>query len=135
MPNPHHPDVPQDPGDGGILRPIAVRTVTLHRTIGTWPGDFSVGKHRNHNQGTFQFLIGQAPGQWVQFYAVNTFCSHAAGSNEVGPGIEISGQNGGLLHGWLTFHVWGLAPREDGNHAEEVSTGVQAGRGACRASR
>ena len=41
----------------------------------------------------------------------------------------------GLLHGWLTFHVWGLAPREDGNHAEEVSIGVQAGRGAGRASR
>jgi hypothetical protein len=100
MPNPRHPEVPFDPGDAGILRGIDVRTVTLHRTIGFWSNDFSLGKHRSHDEGTFQFLIGQDPGQWAQFFAVNTFSSHAAGSNEVGPGIEISGQNGEPLTDW-----------------------------------
>jgi uncharacterized protein with ParB-like and HNH nuclease domain len=27
---------------------------------------------------------------------------------------------GGLLHGWLTFHVWRCAPRKDVHRAEEV---------------
>lgn len=120
MPNPLCLDVPYDPGNAGIARPIQVQTVTLHRTTGRWPGDYSVGKNRDHNSGTFQFLIGQDDGQWVQFYPVNTFCSHAAGSNEVGPGIEISGQNGepltewqvhalGIICRWLRDE-WGITP-------------------------
>ena len=32
----------------------------------------------------------------------------------------------GLPRVWLTFHVWGSAPRKDGSHAQEVSAGVQA---------
>lgn len=101
MPDPFGPPgCPYDSGDAGIGRPIDVRTVTLHRTIGRWPGDYSVGKHRDHNSGTFQWLIGQDDGQWVQFYPANSFCSHAAGSNEAGPGIEISGQNGEDLTDW-----------------------------------
>lgn len=101
MPNPFGPPgCPYDPGNAGIARPIDVRTVTLHRTIGRWGGDYSVGKNRDHNSGTFQWLIGQDEGQWVQFYPVNSFCSHAAGSNEAGPGIEITGQNGEALTDW-----------------------------------
>jgi hypothetical protein len=94
------PGCPYDPGNAGLARRIDVRTVTLHRTIGRWPGDYSVGKTRDHNSGTFQLLIGQGDGQWVQFYPINTFCSHAAGSNNCGPGIEISGQNGEPLTDW-----------------------------------
>lgn len=101
MPNPFGPPgCPYDPGNAGIARPIDVRTVTLHRTIGRWGGDYSVGKNRDHNSGTFQWLIGQDEGQWVQFYPANSFCSHAAGSNEAGPGIEITGQNGEPLTDW-----------------------------------
>ena len=94
------PGCPYDPGNAGIARPIDVRTVTLHRTIGRWPGDYTVGKTRDHNSGTFQYLIGQAAGQWVQFYPCNTFSSHAAGANNAGPGIELSGQNGEALTDW-----------------------------------
>jgi hypothetical protein len=100
MPDPLFGECPYDPGNGGPSRGIEVQTVTLHRTIGRWAGDYSVGKNRDHNNGTFQFLIGQEPGQWVQFYRADRFCSHAAGSNEVGPGIELSGQNGEPLTDW-----------------------------------
>lgn len=114
------PGCPYDPGNAGIARRIKVQTVTIHRTTGTWPGDYSVGKNRSHNDGTFQYLIGQAHGQWVQFYPLDTFASHAAGANQVGPGIEISGQNGEPLTDWqvdalgrvLRFlrDEWGIAP-------------------------
>jgi hypothetical protein len=120
MPNPLFGDCPYDPGNAGLSRGIEVQTVTLHRTIGSWRGDYSVGKTRDHNSGTFQFLIGQSPGQWVQFYPVNTFCSHAAGSNNVGPGLELSGQNGEPLTDWQIEALgrvmrwlrddWGIAP-------------------------
>lgn len=92
--------VPADHGRDAD-RPQAVHAVTLHRTIGTWPGDYSVGKNRLHSTpGTFNFLIGQDEGQWVQFYSSDTRCSHAAGSNTAGPGIEFSGQNGEPLTDW-----------------------------------
>lgn len=120
MPDELCPSVPYDPGDAGPGRPIDVRTVTLHRTIGRWAGDYSVGKHRSHDQGTFQFLIGQGDGEWVQFYPVGTFCSHAAGANLAGPGIEISGQNGEPLTDWQITALghmcrwlvdeWGITP-------------------------
>ncbi len=32
----------------------------------------------------------------------------------------------GLLHVWLTSHVWDVVPRKDGNRAEEVPARVQA---------
>ena len=121
MPNPFGPPgCPYDPGDAGIGRNIRVDTPTLHRTIGSWPGDYSVGKHRSHDEGTFQWLVGPEPGQWVQFFPCDRFASHAYGSNEAGPGIEISGQNGEPLTDWqidalgqiLRFLVdeWGVSP-------------------------
>lgn len=72
----------------------------MHRTIGKWPGDFSVGKNRTHSSpGTFQFLVGQDEDEWVQFYPADVRCTHAAGGND-GCGIEFSGQNGEPLTGW-----------------------------------
>jgi hypothetical protein len=121
MPNPFGPPgCPYDPGAEPPDDRIDVRTVSLHRTIGLWNGDYSVGKNRTHAQGTFQFLIGQQPGQWVQFYAVNNFCSHGYGANRAGPGIELSGQNGEALTDWQIDALgqilrwlrdeWGIAP-------------------------
>lgn len=85
---------PSDPvPPKGSLDPIAV---TLHRTIGQWPGDYSVGK----NEGLFQFLIGQDDGQWVQFMDTNSVAYHCNGSNFKSFGIELSGQNGEPLTAW-----------------------------------
>jgi N-acetylmuramoyl-L-alanine amidase len=120
MPSGLCPLVPYDPGAEPVNDPIDVRTVVLHRTIGFWPGDYSVGKNRTHEQGTFQFLIGQAPGEWVQFYPVDNYCSHGYGANNAGPGIEISGRDGEALTDWQIDALgqimrwlrdtWGIAP-------------------------
>lgn len=96
--------LPYDPGASSgqdSSRRQYVRGCVLHRTIGSWPGDYGVGKNRRHDSpGTFNFLVGQAPGQWVQFYPADVRCSHAAGANAIGPGIEFSGQNGEPLTDW-----------------------------------
>lgn len=95
---------PYDPGADTHLndsRRQNVRAVTFHRTVGTWPGDHSVGKNRHHDTpGTFNYLIGQDEGQHACFYPADVRCSHAAGANQAGPGIEFSGQNGEPLTDW-----------------------------------
>lgn len=95
---------PHDPGADSAsngVRSQAVRAVTLHRTVGSWPGDYSVGKNRHHSSpGTFNFLIGADRDQAVMFYPPEVRCSHAAGANRAGPGIEFSGQNGAPLTDW-----------------------------------
>lgn len=99
--------VPHDPGADSQDRPVAVRAVTLHRTTSPfYTGDYSVGKHRLHSTpGTFNFLVGPDPGQWVQFYRADCRCSHAAGANYAGPGIEITGRNGDPLSDWALYAV------------------------------
>lgn len=93
--------VPHDPGADSQDRFVAVRAVTCHRTIGRWSGDYGVGKNRSHAApGTFNFLVGQDEGQWVQFYRADCRCSHAAGANYAGPGIEFSGLNDERLTPW-----------------------------------
>ncbi len=100
------PGIPHDPGADSQTRFVAVRAPTLHRTIGSWPGDYSVGKNRLHSSpGTFNFLVGANDDQWVQFYRADNRCSHAAGANYAGPGIEISGQNGAPLTPWQVARV------------------------------
>lgn len=90
---PWMPNIPHDPGEYplGSLSPTAV---VLHRTIGSWPGDYGVGKHgRDGEPIGFHFLIGRDYLQIVQFYSTETKCAHAAGANSWSVGIEFSGQN------------------------------------------
>ncbi len=92
--------VPVHPGRD-VQRPQGVRACTVHRTIGRWPGDLSVGTGRVHSSpGTFPLLIGQAENEWAAIYWTETRCSHAAGGNYAGPGIELSGGNGEWLTDW-----------------------------------
>lgn len=108
---------------GGSINPTAV---VLHRTIGSWPGDLSVGTHGGApGYISFHFLIGQAPGEWTQFIGpdgegVGHLMNHAAGANDWAFGIEISGDQGEALTDWQVDRVaeilqwardeWGIAP-------------------------
>lgn len=76
----------------GNLVPVAI---TLHRTYGGWPGDYSVGK-----QGLFQFLIGQEVGQRVQFMSTDSVAYHCNGSNFKSFGVEITGTNEDVPTDW-----------------------------------
>ncbi len=79
--------------NGSRLQPV--RAVTVHTTEGV--NSVGVGQSRHHNTpGTFNFLTGRA-GQLWQFYPADVRCSHAAGSNKAGPGIENEGFTGQAL--------------------------------------
>lgn len=102
-----YPNIPHDPGADCTAQLNAARAdahpeqgLIVHRTIGRWPGDYGVGKGRRHSTpGTFPVLIGQGYGEWVEFYPLNTRCTHAADANRW-PGIEFSGMNGEPLTEW-----------------------------------
>lgn len=88
---------------GGPIQPTAV---VLHRTVGRWPGDLSIGTHGG-SQGyvSFHFLVGQDAGQWTQFAPVDVLCNHAAGANDWSFGIEISGMPDEELTAWQIERV------------------------------
>lgn len=104
---PWMPGVPADPAPTfGALAPIAI---VLHRTYGGWGGDYAVGK-----RGTFQFLIGQDDGQWVQFASTDSVCYHCNGANLKAFGIELTGTNDDPLTDWQAARLgdvlrWGHA--------------------------
>lgn len=96
------PGIPYDQGDHpkGTMRPVAI---TLHRTYGSWAGDYSVGKHGNPKEDVgFQLLIGKAEGKWVQFYDSTTVCWHAGSrwGNWNTIGVEFEGTNDQRLTDW-----------------------------------
>jgi hypothetical protein len=76
-------------------RRLTVRAVTIHTTQGT--NSVGLGASRHHSSpGTFNFLVGRKGELW-QFYPAHVRCSHAAGSNTAGPGIENEGYTGNPL--------------------------------------
>ena len=80
------------------LTPTAV---VLHRTYGSWAGDYSIGKSgRGKEPIGFHFLIGEDEGRWVQFYDTTVRCNHAAGANDWSVGVEIEGRNEDRLTDW-----------------------------------
>lgn len=82
-----------DYGSNGS-RLVTVRCATVHTTEGYGLGLINLGKTRRHSTpGTFNFLILE-DGRIIQFYPANVRCSHAAGSNYTGPGIELEGKTG-----------------------------------------
>lgn len=93
------PGIPFDQGSEaqGSLNPTAV---ILHRTYGSWAGDYSVGVGTGRPGIGFHFLVGKAHGRWVQFYDTRTKCSHAAGANSWSVGIEFEGRNEEQLTPW-----------------------------------
>jgi hypothetical protein len=93
------PGIPFDQGSEaqGSLSPTAV---ILHRTYGSWAGDYSVGVGTGRPGIGFHFLVGKQPGNWVQFYDTRTKCSHAAGANSWSVGIEFEGKNEQPLTDW-----------------------------------
>lgn len=131
MSSPIFPDAPltrvtnPDRQLGGTINPAAV---VLHRTVGRWPGDLSVGTHGGApGYISFHFLVGQDDGQWTQFIGPNgegvgTLMNHAAGANDWSFGIEISGMPDEALTDWQVDRVaailrwardeWGIAPRK-----------------------
>ena len=81
----------------GKLTPTAI---VLHRTYGSWVGDYAVGRHGRDVNGDgkvdpigFHFLIGKHEGNVVQFYATSTVCNHAKGASTWAVGIEFEGRN------------------------------------------
>jgi N-acetylmuramoyl-L-alanine amidase len=93
------PGIPFDQGSEsqGSLNPTAV---ILHRTYGSWNGDYSVGVGTGRPGIGFHFLVGKESGQWVQFYDTRTKCSHCAGANSWAVGIEFTGKNEEQLTAW-----------------------------------
>ena len=88
---------------GGPIQPTAV---VLHRTVGRWPSDLSIGTHGGRpGYVSFHFLVGQDDGQWTQFAPVDVLCNHAAGANGWAFGIEISGMPDEELTGWQIERV------------------------------
>jgi hypothetical protein len=79
------------------LNPTAV---ILHRTYGSWNGDYSVGVGTGREGIGFHFLVGKNSGNWVQFYDTRTKCSHAKGANSWSVGIEFEGKNEEPLTDW-----------------------------------
>lgn len=72
-------------------RRITVRAGIIHTTEGT--DSRGLGANRHHNSpGTFNFLIRQ--GVLYCYYPAWVRCSHAAGGNYSGPGIEIDMYDG-----------------------------------------
>lgn len=95
-----------------------VRVGIVHTTEGVGDGLIALGATRHHNTpGTFNFLVMQ-DGRLYQFYPADVRCSHAAGANHAGPGIEHEGFTGqprpaaqlatlGRLARWL-HDEWGV---------------------------
>lgn len=94
------PGVPYQPGKHPRAR-LNPTAVVLHRTYGSWPGDYAIGRNgRGGEPIGFHFLIGKNEGEWVQFYDTSVVCNHAAGANSWAVGIEISGRNEDPLTAW-----------------------------------
>ena len=77
----------------------------MHRTYGSWAGDFSIGRDGRRENGVmkpigFHFLIGKEEGRWAQFYDTAVSCNHAAGANSWAVGIEVEGRNEQPLTDW-----------------------------------
>jgi hypothetical protein len=93
--------VPYDQGRNinGSVTPTAI---VLHRTYGSWPGDYNVGKNgRSDSPGIgFHFLVGKASRRWVQFYDTSQKTGHAKGANSWSVGIEFEGRNEESLTDW-----------------------------------
>jgi hypothetical protein len=100
-------------GGYGPLAPIAV---VLHRTYGSWPGDYSVIR-----QGKLcQILIGKDEGRWVQFASTDQVHYHCNGANFRAFGIELEGTNEDPLTAWqearlgdvlrYAFETYGIPP-------------------------
>jgi hypothetical protein len=70
------------------------KACVMHRTIGRWGGDQAVLERSRVP--SVHFLVGQADGQWWQYYDTTTTTAHAAGANSYAVGIEFSGQNSDL---------------------------------------
>lgn len=71
-----------------------VRAVTLHKPQGTCPGVVSIGVSRNHGSpGTFNATLC-FDGTLRVHYPWNVRCTHAAGGNAAGPGVEIEDYQG-----------------------------------------
>lgn len=69
--------------------------VVLHRTYGSWPGDYAVISRG----GLCHLLIGKDEGQWVQFDGLDGLQYHC-GSNWWGWAVEFSGVNEEPLTEW-----------------------------------
>lgn len=86
-----------DPGadwQSNASRVQQVRAVTLHKPQGTCPGVVSVGVGRHHSTpGTFNATLCY-DGRLHIHYPWNVRCSHAAGGNAAGPGVEIEDYQG-----------------------------------------
>lgn len=77
------------------LRPTAG---LFHRTIGHWPGDYSVLSAGRVP--SVHVLVGQDRGQSVQWYPSEVSVAGAAGANDYAYQVEFSGQNGEPLTAW-----------------------------------
>lgn len=83
-----------------------VRAVVVHTTQG--PDSRGVGETRTHSSpGTFNFLV-RDEGVYC-FYPADVRCSHAAGANHAGPGIENEGYTGQPLTANQIVHLGQLA--------------------------
>lgn len=92
------PSVPHDPTPYPTGIWMAPSGPLGHRTIGSWPGDYSV-----LTRGlvpSVHLLIGQDEGEWVQFMAADMVAYGAAGANMRKVHFEFSGQNGEPLTDW-----------------------------------
>lgn len=92
------PGIPHDPRPFSGGQGLSPAACVMHRTIGSWGGDYSVLSRARVP--SVHFLVGQSEGQWVQFWDTNWTAAHAAGANEYAVGIEFSGQNGERLTDW-----------------------------------
>lgn len=85
----------------GGMAPLAV---TLHRTYGaSYGGDYGTIRNNGNSYsgaGGCQFLIGQNPGERVQFGDTTTVLYHCNGSNFKSFGVEITGTNPDELTDW-----------------------------------
>lgn len=95
------PGVPFDQGRNGS-GPLEPTAIVLHRTYGSWLGDYQVGKRgRPDGPGIgFHFLIGKASTRWVQFYDTAQKTGHAKGANSWSVGIEFEGTDADALTEW-----------------------------------
>ena len=95
------PGVPYDQGVN-VGRAIAPTAIVLHRTYGSWLGDYHVGKRgRPDGPGIgFHFLVGKASTRWAQFYDTTQQTGHAKGAGSWSVGLEFEGTNEEPLTDW-----------------------------------
>ena len=88
-------EIPFDKGlnPRGYFEPVAC---ILHRTYGSYGGDYSVGKGTGSPGKGFHFYCPKTKSP-VQFYETNIKCNHARGANAWALGIEFEGINENFL--------------------------------------